>query len=156
MRKILLLSIFLLIGSFLLPINNVEARRGCCSHHGGVCGCRCCDGTPLSAKCAPYYPHCNSPIITTTTKRIVSPITTTTTTTVPILPKSTEQEIEVPKIKTEANNELETQKSLEPSTSEKLTAQVYKENREISVWWWIIGTGAALSYFIYKLWKKRR
>jgi len=36
-----------------------EARRGCCSHHGGVCGCKCCDGTPLSATCAPYYPACN-------------------------------------------------------------------------------------------------
>ena len=34
------------------------ARGGCCSHHGGVCGCRCCDGTPLSSKCAPYYPSC--------------------------------------------------------------------------------------------------
>lgn len=31
------------------------ARQGCCSHHGGVCGCGCCDGTPLSATCAPYY-----------------------------------------------------------------------------------------------------
>jgi hypothetical protein len=31
------------------------ARQGCCSHHGGVCDCACCDGTPLSAKCAPYY-----------------------------------------------------------------------------------------------------
>ena len=28
-----------------------QAKRGCCSHHGGVCGNRCCDGTPLSAKC---------------------------------------------------------------------------------------------------------
>lgn len=37
-----------------------EARRGCCSHHGGVCGCSCCDGSSLSAKCAPYYPSCNS------------------------------------------------------------------------------------------------
>lgn len=27
------------------------ARRGCCSHHGGVCGDSCCDGTPLSVKC---------------------------------------------------------------------------------------------------------
>lgn len=35
-----------------------EARSGCCSWHGGVCGCQCCDGTPLSAKCAPYYPWC--------------------------------------------------------------------------------------------------
>lgn len=37
----------------------VEARRGCCSHHGGVCGCTCCDGTSLSAKCSPYYPACS-------------------------------------------------------------------------------------------------
>lgn len=37
-----------------------EARSGCCSHHRGVCGCRCCDGTALSAKCAPYYPSCNT------------------------------------------------------------------------------------------------
>lgn len=36
-------------------MNISEARQGCCSHHGGVCGCSCCDDTPLSAKCAPYY-----------------------------------------------------------------------------------------------------
>lgn len=43
----------------------VEARQGCCSHHGGVCpdicpsggiGYKCCDGTALSDTCAPYYP----------------------------------------------------------------------------------------------------
>ncbi len=33
-------------------------RRGCCSHHGGVCGCyggrqQCCDGT-LSPTCTCY------------------------------------------------------------------------------------------------------
>jgi len=52
--------IALTIGSFayLFTINNVEARRGCCSWHGGVCGCRCCDGTPLSSTCLPYYPEC--------------------------------------------------------------------------------------------------
>ena len=38
------------------------ARSGCCSHHGGVCGCGCCDGTGLSAKCAPYYPECSRPV----------------------------------------------------------------------------------------------
>lgn len=44
------------------------SRSGCCSHHGGVCGCRCCDGSALLAKCAPYYPSCNSkPIIPTHT-----------------------------------------------------------------------------------------
>ncbi len=36
------------------------ARSGCCSHHGGVCGCSCCDGKSLSATCAPYYPSCNN------------------------------------------------------------------------------------------------
>lgn len=29
----------------------IDARSGCCSHHGGVCGCQCCDGTALSAVC---------------------------------------------------------------------------------------------------------
>jgi hypothetical protein len=44
--------------------DNVEARSGCCSHHGGVCGCGCCDGSSLSSTCAPYYPECNAPIPT--------------------------------------------------------------------------------------------
>ncbi|OGX26192.1 MAG: hypothetical protein A2Y03_06615 [Omnitrophica WOR_2 bacterium GWF2_38_59] len=37
-----------------------EARSGCCSHHSGVCGCLCCDGSPLSSTCAPYYPYCST------------------------------------------------------------------------------------------------
>ena len=47
-----------LISVFLLP-PIIDARSGCCSHHGGVCGCGCCDGTSLSATCSPYYPQCN-------------------------------------------------------------------------------------------------
>lgn len=39
-------------------VGSASARQGCCSHHGGVCGCKCCDGSSLSAKCAPYYPDC--------------------------------------------------------------------------------------------------
>ena len=36
----------------LFPLSHTaEARRGCCSHHGGVCSNQCCDGTQLSAKC---------------------------------------------------------------------------------------------------------
>jgi hypothetical protein len=60
--KKLLLSLFILtlLCIILLPLGNVKARQGCCSHHGGVCGCRCCDGTSLSATCAPYYPQCNT------------------------------------------------------------------------------------------------
>jgi hypothetical protein len=59
MRKSLFSAIIVFLFCF-CAINTVEARSGCCSHHGGVCGCGCCDGSPLSATCAPYYPSCNS------------------------------------------------------------------------------------------------
>jgi len=36
------------------------ARSGCCSHHGGVCGNYCCDGTRLSAICGGHYDSCDS------------------------------------------------------------------------------------------------
>ena len=58
MKKLLLLSTLILLIFLALPNNNVEARSGCCSWHGGVCGCQCCDGTPLSSTCLPYYPEC--------------------------------------------------------------------------------------------------
>jgi hypothetical protein len=48
----------LAVVAILLPATPVIARRGCCSWHGGVCGCQCCDNSALSAKCAPYYPKC--------------------------------------------------------------------------------------------------
>ena len=31
--------------------NSTYAKSGCCSHHKGVCGCSCCDGSGLSATC---------------------------------------------------------------------------------------------------------
>lgn len=43
--------------SLIFPIQ-LLARSGCCSYHGGVCGCGCCDGSSLSSTCAPYYPGC--------------------------------------------------------------------------------------------------
>jgi hypothetical protein len=54
MRKILIAFVFL---GLIFGAGHVEARSGCCSHHGGVqsSGCGCNDGTPLSATCAPYY-----------------------------------------------------------------------------------------------------
>lgn len=61
------LFVFLFFFFIFLP-KNTEARSGCCSHHGGVCGCRCCDGSSLSATCAPYYPSCGA--TTTTIKKI--------------------------------------------------------------------------------------
>src|SRR3990170_899999 len=61
-------SHFILIAfiSILSFLSSAEARQGCCSHHGAgyprqaawVGDCVCCDGTSLSAKCAPYYPDC--------------------------------------------------------------------------------------------------
>lgn len=61
MRKVLFaLAPALLI--FFVFTRLVEARSGCCSHHGGVCGCGCCDGTSLSNTCAPYYPECSQPV----------------------------------------------------------------------------------------------
>ena len=63
-KKRFFLPILLLIIGLLISINQVEARSGCCSHHGGVCGCGCCDGTSLSSTCAPYYPECNGGIRT--------------------------------------------------------------------------------------------
>src|SRR5947207_8001722 len=58
--KISLFIASFLIFLFTLAIQTADARSGCCSHHGGVCGCGCCDGSPLSAICAPYYPQCSN------------------------------------------------------------------------------------------------
>jgi hypothetical protein len=52
MRKVLILTILLVLG--LSP--SLQAQSGCCSSHGGVCGCRCCDGTALSDRCRPHFP----------------------------------------------------------------------------------------------------
>lgn len=51
---------FILLFLLFFITSKVEARSGCCSHHSGVCGCGCCDGTSLSTTCLPYYPQCMS------------------------------------------------------------------------------------------------
>lgn len=50
MKSKLILIIF---GIFLISLFslNVEAKSGCCSRHGGVCGDSCCDGSALSVAC---------------------------------------------------------------------------------------------------------
>jgi len=61
-----------------IPLVSVEARSGCCSHHSGVCGCGCCDGSSLSATCLPYYPECiRRPPTAIPTKRILPTATNT-------------------------------------------------------------------------------
>lgn len=74
-----ILSVFLFFSLIFLP-KNTEARSGCCSHHGGVCGCRCCDGSSLSSTCAPYYPECVGSV---TTIKTVHPISTSRPTSIP-------------------------------------------------------------------------
>lgn len=60
MKKIhqIFISLVLLSIVLFLFAPNTYAQSGCCSHHSGVCGCGCCDGTSLSATCARYYPQC--------------------------------------------------------------------------------------------------
>ncbi|MBF0495001.1 MAG: tetratricopeptide repeat protein [Deltaproteobacteria bacterium] len=46
------LLVLALIWRLCLMPGQVEAKRGCCAGHGGMCGGKCCDGTPLSVKCS--------------------------------------------------------------------------------------------------------
>ena len=49
--------------------DEIIARRGCCSHHGGVCGCsgdrqKCCDGSlSPSCMCGEKYPSSDLDIL---------------------------------------------------------------------------------------------
>src|SRR5689334_20774748 len=61
MKRLFVGVVFIITCVFLFP-KTVNARSGCCSHHGGVCGCGCCDGSSLSITCAPYYPECSQPV----------------------------------------------------------------------------------------------
>ena len=81
--------------AFFVSIDFVDARSGCCSHHGGVCGCRCCDGSSLSAKCAPYYPSCSSPAPTV---KVETPP--------PTIPRPEPIVVETPEIKEEPKKEI--------------------------------------------------
>lgn len=60
MKKILFFA--LIICGVVLYNQEAQAKRGCCSWHGGVCGCSadgqqvCCDGT-LSPSCVCSAPH---------------------------------------------------------------------------------------------------
>jgi hypothetical protein len=80
------IAIFLVTIIFSLSITSVFARSGCCSHHQGVCGCGCCDGTSLSSTCAPYYPECSSG--SSSNSNYVAPVYNPPTNT-PVLPTGT-------------------------------------------------------------------
>lgn len=85
--KIKVLIVLILASLFLfVSIADIGARQGCCSWHGGVCsyqcshggiGYRCCDGTSLSATCAPYYALCSDYTSPQVTTKAVTSVTTT-------------------------------------------------------------------------------
>jgi len=134
----LLLLTFLLLSLGL----NTEARQGCCSHHGGVCGCRCCDGTSLSATCAPYYPQCNQPV-----QKDIPSIKTEVKT------PELQEEIKPPKV------EEQTPKNNSPISpydyQKNLTAEIPKESNDGFSWIWIIII-AFIGYIFYNILKKKK
>lgn len=123
-----ILLIFFFIAVVVFPLNT-NARSGCCSHHGGVCGCRCCDGTSLSAKCAPYYSQCSRPI----EQKLIIP-----TTSMP------------PKLEITGN-------TLPVGTynPSEYTAQVSNKNKDNSSLWFIL-IGSSIVGFIIDSFLKRK
>ncbi len=80
-------------GLFFVSDSLASARSGCCSHHDGVCGCGCCDGTGLSDTCAPYYPECSGG--GSTPQPVFTPVATVKPTAVPTH-KSTPKPTSIP------------------------------------------------------------
>lgn len=85
LKVVLLLVLLFLFAS----IGDIGAHSGCCSWHGGVCsyqcshggiGYCCCDGTSLSATCAPYYALCSDYTNPQVTSETATSITATSAT----------------------------------------------------------------------------
>jgi hypothetical protein len=143
-KRIIIFSLVLIIFLF-NSFSFVEARRGCCSHHGGVCGCFCCDGTPLSSACLPYYPQClnnneqtqeeiyipkyqiqptNTPIILPTNTPIPTPTSSSTPTLTPTLTQT-------PTLSITQKPKKSTKKQNKKNTKNKKTKKTF--------WQWIFG-----------------
>ena len=126
MKKALFMTSLALLLIFCVP-NVSYARSGCCSYHGGVCGCSCCDGTPLSSTCAPYYPECSQPvnILPATTKK---PIIKTPT---PSTPIPTVQPTETPEVKS----------IVSPTPSSEVKGEPTQKNHFFD---WVVGIGIGI------------
>jgi len=62
LKRLFVTSIFILGGlGGAVTTPTADAQQGCCSRHGGVKGCGCADGTPLSKTCIKYFPQCQNP-----------------------------------------------------------------------------------------------
>ncbi|MCK4735236.1 MAG: hypothetical protein KAT65_22475, partial [Methanophagales archaeon] len=90
MKRKNILIVLILVSLFLFAaIADIGARKGCCSHHGGVeryqcshggIGYRCGDGTSLSATCDPYYAECSEYTSPQVATKMAASITATTAT----------------------------------------------------------------------------
>ncbi len=138
--KRIMLALILLLFIF-LPWFSIQARSGCCSHHGGVCGCSCCDGTSLSAKCAPYYPQCSAV-------------------------KSAQAQFEIPQSTSPQSTALQSSasKNITPITENQqadedsenfITENPEEEKNNGFTWLLILGIGFG-SYILYKFAKRDR
>ncbi len=147
--KKLLLTPALVILLFSMA-SSVSARSGCCSHHGGVCGCGCCDGTSLSTTCSPYYPECSRPVY-------VAPVATAKPSTPRPTLRPTQAPTSTPTIETEVLGVSSTEQPLEsPIVSQTIEPKVAGDKKENP----IVGLGilGALVYGTIKFlgWKEKK
>lgn len=138
MRKALLLNIAFVI-LFLTLNSPVFARSGCCSHHRGVCGCGCCDGTPLSSTCASYYPECNQPAQVKEEPAYIPPTATPYQTSTPY-PTNTSIPTETPiPSPTKINTPKPTKKIVKPMSIKTTTKKTAAKPVKKSFWEWLFG-----------------
>ena len=150
MKRLILTFALLLLIPFLAK--NVYAWPGCCSSHGGVCGCGCCDGTSLSTTCAPHYPECSQPTYTAAPIIITPTVAPITHTPVPATPKPTliPTPIETPVV----TSTPEVQVGVTRSTSIPSSAS---PNNNSSPWGGFISLTilALIGYLVFRWFKKR-
>ena len=138
MRKAFFFNIALVI-IFLTFSQLAFARSGCCSHHQGVCGCGCCDGTPLSSTCAPYYSECNRPAQIEEKPIYILPTATPYPTSTPYptyTPTPTKTPTPFP-IKT--NTPKPTKKIVKPTLTKSITKKSVTKQTKKSFWQWLFG-----------------
>lgn len=133
----LVLPIIFFLFLILLLSSSIEARSGCCSHHKGVCGCGCCDGTPLSAKCAPYYPECNGSGVVQPAQSIYTPPTNTPYISSPTnTPIPTKTPTPTPSTNTPTPIILPT-KSITPKVKKVTQKRQTRKKQKKSFWNWV-------------------
>ncbi|HSW97341.1 MAG TPA: hypothetical protein VLF89_05955 [Candidatus Saccharimonadales bacterium] len=124
--KIVIVTFAFLVTLAVMFTTSVDARSGCCSHHGGVCGCGCCDGTSLSQTCAPYYPECSSGSSTVNTAPVYLASTSTPIPTYTPRPTYTPIPTNTPTLKPTRRPTIKITSKMEVTPTKKLVKKVLK------------------------------